>query len=84
MILQCLLDKIRRWAAPPCEHCEEAVDNSRLERAETLHRISSLAVSREAEKQVHRVSDMRIAASAAVKRLNHEKRVIEERPGSDL
>ena len=56
-----------------------AADLDRLNRAEKLHTLSGLAVSREAEQQVRRVSDMRVAANAAVKRLAHEKRDLEER-----
>jgi hypothetical protein len=50
---------------------------SRLDRAEQLHTLSGLAVANETEKSIKRVSDMRIAATAAVKRLAHEKREIQ-------
>lgn len=43
--------------------------------------MSSLAVAREVAKQGHRVSDMRVAANSAVKRLAHDRRQIEERDG---
>jgi hypothetical protein len=84
MILHCLRERIRRWVCPQCENCDLTANTTRLERAEKLHAMSSLAVSREAEKQVRRVSDMRIAANAAVKRLVHDKHQIEERDGSDF
>ena len=84
MILQCLRERIRRWVCRDCDASSQVVDLSRLDRAEQLHALSSLAVSREAEKQIRRVSDMRVAANAAVKRLVHDKRQIEERDGSEV
>lgn len=85
MIREAIRDRIRKWVCPQCEHCEqEHPETKRLERAEKLHTLSSLAVSREAEKQVRRVSDMRVAANAAVKRLVHDKRQIEETDGSEV
>ncbi|WP_267422463.1 hypothetical protein [Methylobacterium sp. GC_Met_2] len=50
MILHCHRERIRRWVCPQCENCDLTADTTRLERAEKLHAISSLAVSREAEK----------------------------------
>ena len=84
MIIQCIREHIRRWVCRDCDNCDHGPDFTRLDRAEKLHAFSSLAVSKAAEKQAARVSDMRIAANAAVKRLVHDKKVIEERGDSDL
>lgn len=84
MIREAIRRRVRRWVCPACEHFQEPPEARRLQRAEQLHAISSLAVSREAEKQVRRVSDMRIAANSAVKRLLHDKRQIEESDGSEI
>jgi hypothetical protein len=74
MIFHSIREHLRRWLCPGCEACNQQADLTRLDRAEQLHTLSGLAVSIETEKQVKRVSDMRIAATAAVKRLAHEKR----------
>ncbi len=85
MIREAIRNRVRKWVCPQCDHCEqEPPEAKRLDRAEQLHAISSLAVSREAEKQVRRVSDMRVAANAAVRRLVHDKRQIEETDGSEV
>lgn len=77
MIFACVREHLRRWLCPGCAHCDQQADMSRLDRAEQLHTLSGLAVANETEKSIKRVSDMRIAATAAVKRLAHEKREIQ-------
>lgn len=77
MIMQALRRRIRKWVCPGCDFRDKLPPSPRLERAEQMHTLSVMAVAQETRKQTRRVSDMRVTANAAVRRLNHEQREIE-------